>query len=254
MCHGIQEGPSGKPLTAAHFEVLMGVAAELGCNSIGYDQLDAWRKGQAPLPPRPVMFDFDHPLKSIHSQIHPILARFGFRGNLFVNTGPMEQPDDECMTWDEIGGLVEAGWHIGAHTVSHPDLSRLSLEDPDGEKLRAELEECDATLHEKIGVRPRDFAFTGTSFSTVARREVERRYRFGRLWITQAHYDVDGRRVRYANLVGVEGEDEPDGGPPVPARYITKGTDPYLLPSMEIQALIYEPYAFRAYLQGAVEP
>ena len=191
------------------------------------------------------MFDFDHPLKSIHSQIHPILARFGFRGNLFVNTGPMELPDDECMTWDEMGGLVEAGWHIGAHTVSHPDLSRLSLEDPDGEKLRAELEECDATLHEKIGVRPRDFAFTGTSFSSIAKAEVARRYRFGRLWIVGSIYQVDGRKIRYAELVGVPGEDEADGGPPRAARYITRDTDPYLLPSMELQALIYEPAAFR---------
>jgi len=46
------------------------------------------------------------------------------------------------MTFDEIGQLMESGWHIGAHTVTHPNLSQLFLEDPSGEKLRAELEQC----------------------------------------------------------------------------------------------------------------
>ena len=158
-----------------------------------------------------------------------------------------------CMSWDEIGELIEAGWHIGAHTVTHPNLSELSLEDPSGDKLRAELAECDATIEKHLGVKPRDFAFTGTSFSTVAKRAVAERYRFGRLWIVGSVYQVDGSKVRYADLVGVSGADEADGGPPLAARYITREMDPYLLPSMELQALVHEPADFRRYLEGALE-
>lgn len=257
MCHGTRPEQSDKPLTVDYFESLVRIVAELQFNSISYDQLDAWRNGNGTLPARPILIDFDHPMKSMLRDVHPVLARYGFRGNLFINTGVMKPggaPEGygECMTWPEIGELVKAGWHIGAHTVTHPDLSALSLEDPGGDKLRAELEECDEAIREHLGILPRDFAFTGTSFSTVARAEVAKRYRFGRLWITQAHYDVDGRKVRYADLVGIDGEDEADGGPPMAARYITKDTDPYLLPSMEIQALIYEPDAFRNYLEGAL--
>jgi peptidoglycan/xylan/chitin deacetylase (PgdA/CDA1 family) len=260
MSHGIN--PRHRlPLTVERFDDLMRIAADAGCRSIGYDDLDAWRRGAAQLPPRPIMLDFDHPVKSMRYEVHDVLRRYGFTGNLFVHTGPLDEmyagplpADDEraYMTWDEIGHLVDAGWHIGAHTVTHPNLSKLSVDDPSGDQLRRELEQCDETLTRRLGTAPRDFAFTGTSWSSAAEREVMKRYRFGRLWIVGAEYQVDGRPMRYADLVGVAGVDEADGGPPEAARYITEASNPYRLPSMEIQALLYEPAAFRAYLEGAL--
>lgn len=258
MCHGITNG-GGKPLTVEHFDGLMEIAAELGFQSVNYNDLDAWRAGDAELPEHPIMIDFDHPVKSMRYEGHDVLSRYGFKGNLFINTGPMqpgyEGPPGGCtpvMTWDEVAELVQLGWHIGAHTVNHPNLSELSIEDPTGEKIRAELEQCDATIEENLGIVPKDFAFTGISFSHTAQAEVKKRYRFGRLWITQSNYHVDGNVIRYAELVGVDAPDEPDGGPPSAARYITRDVDPYLLPSMELQALVYAPDAFRAYLEGAL--
>ena len=256
MCHGIGEGGQ-YPLTHEHFGTLVSIARELGFESISYDQLAAWREGTGVLPERPIMFDFDHPVKSMRTGMHPVLERYGYRGNLFINTGYMDPSQEgygtETMTWDEVRELVGAGWHIGAHTVTHPNLSKLVAEDPDGEKLRWELETCDATIERELGFAPRDFAFTGTSWSSAAEAEVMERYRFGRLWIIGSQYQADGETVRYAELAGVDGADEADGGPPATARYITQATPPYRLPSMEIQApLIYEPEAFRAYLAAAL--
>ena len=260
MCHGIATNHK-KPLGEEHFDRLMKIASDLGFESIDYDDLAAWREGTGALPEHPIMIDFDHPVKSMRYEIHDILSRYGFRGNLFINTGPLDQmysaplPSDEerkFMTWEEIGELVDAGWHIGAHTVTHPNLSQLSVEDPTGERLRAELEGCDETLKGHLGITPKDFAFTGTSWSSTAEREVSRRYRFGRLWIVGAEYQADGKAVRYADMVGIPGDDEADGGPPNAARYITKESNAYRLPSMEIQALIHEPDAFREYLEGAL--
>ena len=260
MCHGIN--PNGDyPLTAEHLEKLAKIATDMNFQSIDYNQLSRWFEGEE-LPSRPIMFDFDHPVKSMRYEMHDALAKYGYSGNLFINTGPIHElysnplpPDDrrETMTWDEIGELIESGWHIGAHTVTHPNLSQLSLEDPSGEKLRAELEQCDETLKKHLGITAQDFAFTGTSWSSIAEREVKRRYRFGRLWIVGTEYQVDGKTMRYADLVEVDGRDEADGGPPMAARYITKNAHPYRLPSMEIQrSLIYSPDAFRRYLEGAL--
>lgn len=256
MCHGITPATRrGKPMTVERLELLSGIAEELGFESITYDDLAAWRAGSAVLPERPIMWDIDHPVKSVRRQVYDVLSRRGFKANLFVNTGFIEEcpPEkkDEMMTWAEVGELAAAGWQIGAHTHTHPNLSQLSKEDPSGEKIRLELERCDELIREHVGITPKDFAFTGTSFSSQADREVAKRYRFGRLWIIGTEYGVDGQIVRYADLVGVTGPDEPDGGPPQAARYITKETPPYRLPSMELTALIYEPEAFRKYLDGA---
>ena len=264
MCHGVHPAaPSDpKPFEQPQFDRLMKIAAELGFSSINYDDLAAWRAGEGTPPARPIMIDFDHPFRSVAVECREVLDRYGFRGNFFINTGMfdlifggVERPEfaGRIATWEELGALREAGWHFGAHTVTHPDLSQLSREDPEGERFRAELEECDATLQRELGVTPRDFAFTGTSWSSVAERVVKERYRFGRLWIIGSEYNVDGQTMRYADLVGAPGPDEEDGGPPVAARYITEESDPYRLPSMELQSLVYEPEAFRAYLEGSGE-
>ena len=56
MCHGIRPTAAGAlrhPLTEERFDTLMGIAAEMGFQSINYDQLAAWREGTASLPERP---------------------------------------------------------------------------------------------------------------------------------------------------------------------------------------------------------
>ena len=255
------------PITMIHgydpnFPTYMRLAAELGFQSISYDDLAAWNFGRGqPLPERPIMIDFDHPTGSIRYGCFEVLQQHGFRGNLFLHTQPLDQlhagpiapaAERETMTWDEISELVDAGWHIGAHTVTHPNLSELAEQDPTGERLRWELDTCNQTIFDQLGIRPQDFAFTGTSWSSRAEAEVKRRYRFGRLWIVGSEYQVDGQTQRYADLVGCTGPDEADGGPTQACRYITEQTDPHRLPSMELQRLLADPDACRRYFEGAL--
>lgn len=263
MCHGTNRPRFFKPSTrrirgpqldGEHFEGLFQIASDLGFQSISYDDLANWRAGKEILPDRPIMFDFDHPAKSIRHVVWPIMQRFGFTGNLFINTRPMEQTgDDRWMSWDEIKELIAAGWHIGSHMHNHYNISYLGKKDPSGTLIREQLEKCDEILYRQLGIVSRDFAYTTTTWSIVAEREVKNRYRFARLWIIGAMYEADGKFVRYADLVGCPGADEDDGGPPFASRYITRDTDPYKLPSMEFEYLIYEYEAFRRYLEGALE-
>ncbi len=265
MCHGIRPNVTGgdlrHPLTAEHFSRLMGIAAEMGFQSINYDDLASWRAGGATLPNHPIMIDFDHPVTSMRKEVYEALERYGYKGNLFIYTSPYDPSYDrplslaqspDHMTCDEVRELLAAGWHIGAHTISHPNLSQLSQEEGGEERLIVELDRCNQVIQENLGFVPRDFAFTGTSWSSMAESEVKKRYRFGRLWIVGSEYEVDGNRMRYADLVGVPGPDEVDGGPPQAARYITEDSNPYRLPSMELQALINDPQDFRRYLEGAL--
>lgn len=195
-------------------------------------------------------------------EVNDIMKRYGFRPTLFINTAGIEamvkQPlpkldERPFMTWDEVGELVKGGWYIGAHTVNHPNLSDLSVEDPTGGRIAEELDQNNDTIERRLGIKPRDFAFTGTSWSSQAEREVKKRYRFGRLWIiSNRMYSVDGKDMRYADLVGVPGTDLPDGGPPTAARYITRDSNPHRLPSMDTNYIIHDPSAFRRYLEEAL--
>ena len=95
MCHGIRPTAAGalrNPLTEERFDTLMRAAAEMGFQSINYDQLAAWRQGTSSLPERPIMIDFDHPVVSMRREVFLTLERYGFKGNLFIYTSPYD-PD-----------------------------------------------------------------------------------------------------------------------------------------------------------------
>ena len=251
-----------QPMTLDRYETYFRIAKERGFQSIVYDQLEAWMQKGGSLPARPIMFDFDHPERSLYREIWPIMRAQGYRGSLFINTGQMEtlyaegghrSPDRTTMTWEEIGELAEAGWTIGAHTHTHPNLCDLCMEDPSGDKVRWEFDTCDALLREMLGLVPPAFAWTGETFHSLAEVEVKKRYRFARLWITGQVYWADGRLQKVQDLIGILGPDEADGGPPIAARYITADSNPYRLPSMGLGYLAYDFDAFRRYLDGALE-
>jgi peptidoglycan/xylan/chitin deacetylase (PgdA/CDA1 family) len=183
------------------------------------------------------------------------MRRFGFRGNLFVHTPPMEKPHNPYyLEWDDLRELRDAGWHFGAHPHRHYGLDYLARQDPSGGLIRAELETCDALLRRHLGIEPKDFAYTSTTWSAVAEAEVRRRYRFARLWIIGTHCQTDHGPVRYADLVAVPGADAADGGPPHVARYLTPASDRLRRPAMELEYLLFEFDVFRAYLWGSLEP
>ncbi|MBM3926219.1 MAG: hypothetical protein FJ320_09615 [SAR202 cluster bacterium] len=118
MCHGIRPTPGGgntpHPLSAQHFDALMRIAADMGFQSINYDQLAAWRNGNGTLPKHPIMIDFDHPVTSMRHGVYEVLEKHGFKGNLFIYTAPYDPKNHrplsftqtpEHMTWAEIKEL-----------------------------------------------------------------------------------------------------------------------------------------------------
>jgi len=262
MCHGVSWQPRPKKtrahlnrLSAERFTEYFCIASEMGFNSISYEDLARWRAGKSALPERPIMFDFDHPDWSIGKVIEPIMSEFGYKGNLFVNTSPMEKIENPYyMKWDDLQRLVELGWHIGAHTHNHYDLDYLARRDPSGEAIQEQIETCDEMIFAHLGLKPRDFAYTSTTWSQVAEDRVRERYRFARLWIIGSDYRTDKGPIRFADLVGADGDDEIDGGPPYASRYITECSDAFRLPSMELEYLIFEYDAYRRYLEGALLP
>lgn len=75
------------------------------------------------------------------------------------------------MTWDDVAELASAGVEIGAHTRSHPVLSRLG-----SDEQRAEIGGSAEAIEHHLGHRPRSFA-----------------YPFGRRWDVD-HHSADAAR------------------------------------------------------------
>ncbi len=71
-----------------------------------------------------VAITFDDGYDDIYKNAYPILKKYGFTATVFIITGNTGK--DLYLTWDQIRELQKAGWEIGSHTVSHPDLTKIS--------------------------------------------------------------------------------------------------------------------------------
>lgn len=73
---------------------------------------------------------------------------------------------------------------------------------------------------------------------------------FSRYTFSDIRYVPLSSRLNLANRAVFE----EDGGPPQGSRYITERSDPFRLPSMELEYLIYGFDAYQRYLEEALEP
>jgi peptidoglycan/xylan/chitin deacetylase (PgdA/CDA1 family) len=58
------------------------------------------------------------------------------------------------MTWTQLRALAAGGFDVGAHTRTHPILSRVGRE-----RLRAEIEGCKEQMEPKLGFAVSHFAY-----------------------------------------------------------------------------------------------
>lgn len=67
---------------------------------------------------------------------------------------PAVEQDAIWMTWDQARDLVKQGMTLGGHTMSHPVLARMSLDDQ-----RAEIFGCRDRITDETGQQPRFFSY-----------------------------------------------------------------------------------------------
>lgn len=140
-----------------------------------------------------VAVTFDDAYRSIGEHALPLLSRLGLPATLFVPTswvgadepmgwkgidrwlGSEHERELIPLSWAEIASLSNAGWEIGSHTRSHPDLRTLG-----DDALDAELTGSRADLEERLGRPCRSIAYPyGLSDARVVRAAERAGYQAG---------------------------------------------------------------------------
>ncbi len=105
---------------------------------------------------RPIIITFDDGDVSLYQNLTPIVREYKIKVLVFLITGyigkenrwdlPFLTPRGRHLDWNEILEMHAAGIEFGSHTVTHPDLTRLSQDE-----LEYELNYSKEILEKNIG-------------------------------------------------------------------------------------------------------
>lgn len=163
----IRAGPYAKALTVSpeEFRAQLRWLRKRGCSAVTIDVL--WRDVRSgSVRGCEVALTFDDAYDDAAASAGPLLAREGFVGTFYVSTGYVGATGH--LTQARIRDLARAGDEIGAHTVTHPDLTTVSRW-----RLRTEVRASKAALERWTGARITSFAYPAGRSNQRVREEVE---------------------------------------------------------------------------------
>lgn len=112
---------------------------------------DAWH-GHGTLPSKPIVFTFDDGYGPQNTVARPALARRGWAGVLNLQLNRVGIPGG--LSRDAIRRMVAAGWEVDDHTVTHPDLTKVS-----DAQLDEEISGSREALRRDFGISTRFFCY-----------------------------------------------------------------------------------------------
>ena len=136
--------------------------------------IERWHEPDAD---RLVVLSFDDGYRDTYTTAFPLMAECRVPFTLYLSTEMIEsiptESGTEPLRWDQIETMVDSGLvTVGSHTHTHRDLRFASAE-----QTLWEVESADSIIEERLGVRPRHFAYPwgywGESAHDVVRRSYE---------------------------------------------------------------------------------
>jgi len=135
----------------------------------GYRTLDllqavaGLRQGK-PFPARAFVLTFDDGYESVYREAFPVLQRYGMSATVFLTVGEKKMTEmrgqlpplnrRSMLSWTEIREMQRWGIVFGAHTLTHPDLTLLPVE-----QIEAEVCGSKKIIEDTLGAAVPCFAY-----------------------------------------------------------------------------------------------
>ena len=207
MYHVIGDPPPGAPYPELYvgrrdFEAQMSWLARHGYKAVTQrDVWNHWHRGGA-LPPRAIVITFDDGYRSVADRALPSMQARGWPGvlnltvkNLRVSGGLSE--------W-RVRMLIAAGWELGSHSLTHPDLTAL-----DNVTLAREIAGSRLMLRSRFGVEVDFFCYPAGRYNRTVIRAVRRAGYLGATTtiegLARPGQPYELNRIRVSRRDGVDG-------------------------------------------------
>lgn len=146
------------------FRAQMKLFKLLGYRVISLDEAAAGLRGDAPLPPRPLVLTFDDAYVDFLENAAPVLKAHGYPATVYAVSGlvgktsswvaPEGLEPASLMNAAQLRAVQDLGFTIGSHTVTHPHLAQA-----DDARIRAEARDSKAALEDILGTRVDHFCY-----------------------------------------------------------------------------------------------
>ena len=207
----------------SHLEFLIGTGWQIRSTS----EIIDWLIDKSQIPEKTAAIHFDNGWLDTWKTARAVLDEFGAKALVYIIGGATEQgsvrsgvpqrwnlrtrteghvssEDHRIMSWEQVHDLLDSGWEVGAHTLSHPRLTRV-LAEQGPEEVRREIEESNQILRRRLGIEPIHFAYPSGDWNEGVEKIVAPYYRSVRLWRKGppwhfTHQDTPPARIECQNI------------------------------------------------------
>jgi peptidoglycan/xylan/chitin deacetylase (PgdA/CDA1 family) len=152
-------------VTPDEFNNQMAWLHEQGYIGVRMDGITRCMRGEAPCPSKAIALTFDDGYADAYTDALPVLKRYGMVATFYIITNTIGQPG--YLTWEQVAALRDAGMEIGAHTLSHPDLTLL-----DWETAGFEIEQSKVELEQRLGINVTSFCYPTGLYNAAIEEQV----------------------------------------------------------------------------------
>lgn len=152
------KSPANDPIfvTPQNFQQQINYLKDNGFETITMKNYYDWRNGDFEMPEKPVMLIFDDGFSSVYTNAKPIMDEKNYVGTVAVVTryASFTGSNTGYMRWSEIQPLVNDGWDMQSHSITHSHMLSLSESD-----FRYQLQNSKELIKNKTGLNPTSFVF-----------------------------------------------------------------------------------------------
>lgn len=163
--HSIDESDSVISTGRETFRRQMKFLREAEYNVVSLKKLAEGLNENVKFSSKTIVLTFDDGFRNFYIEAFPILAECDFTATVFLVTEYCEKYNDwdgslptiersQLLSWKEIKELHNHGIEFGAHTRTHPNLTRLAVEE-----IEREIAESKAVIEERLGTETATFAY-----------------------------------------------------------------------------------------------
>lgn len=204
--HSVKDGTDRSlSVTREKFESQMVYLSRHGYRGVSIERLHVlWPSNPTKNPTKYIGITFDDGYMDNYVNAFPVLKKYGFSATIFLVAGDIKDkntrdkhrsdPTNEKLSWQQVQEMHDYGISFGAHTMSHPHLPSLSIQE-----IRTEIINSIEYIENNLGSKVLSFAYPyGATDDRVDR--VLKNEGIQIICTEQPATHLDGNTVKYGRI------------------------------------------------------